>query len=224
MKLCVQWKDCFGKELSYTLHVPVPVADTTEYYADSGLRKGIALTRYVDMLNAYCLDDDPDVDMTSSSAEANQKALTKHQTWHDKFKALQSWLLNEMNATGDDSIFGKDKSNNSIKDTIVQIIGLEKKEIQKYTKQCQNSNYCRKLRSRKRMLPHAGDANSFKCPILMEIMKDPVIAADGFSYERAAITKWLSTNKNSPMTGLPLPHLQLISNQTLKSAIAELHK
>merc|ERR1711898_58181 len=146
--------------------------------------------------------------------------------------ALQAWLRSEMDATGDNSIFGKDKCNNSIKDTIVQIIGLEKKEIAKYKKECTNETYCRKLRSRVGAQGSqrsgsgsgSGGANSFRCPILMEIMKDPVIAADGFSYERSAITKWLTTNNNSPMTGLPLAHSQLIPNQTLKSAIAELEK
>ena len=30
--------------------------------------------------------------------------------------------------------------------------------------------------------------NEFLCPIAQELMEDPVIAADGFSYSRASIT------------------------------------
>ena len=39
------------------------------------------------------------------------------------------------------------------------------------------------------------------CPITRQIMLDPVVAADGHSYERTAIQKWFDTgNTKSPMT------------------------
>ncbi len=41
----------------------------------------------------------------------------------------------------------------------------------------------------------------YVCPIGMEIMKDPVIGSDGQTYEREAITEWLTTRMpRSPMT------------------------
>lgn len=41
------------------------------------------------------------------------------------------------------------------------------------------------------------------CPITSEIMSDPVICEDGFSYERSAITAWFSRDKKtSPMTNM----------------------
>ena len=41
------------------------------------------------------------------------------------------------------------------------------------------------------------------CPITLEIMSDPVVAADGRTYERSAIEDWLSTGKQtSPLTNL----------------------
>ncbi|CAI5470619.1 unnamed protein product [Closterium sp. Yama58-4] len=43
--------------------------------------------------------------------------------------------------------------------------------------------------------------------ITQEIMRDPVITADGHSYERAAIEKWLVHHDTSPMTGKVLPPL-----------------
>ena len=43
--------------------------------------------------------------------------------------------------------------------------------------------------------------DEFLCPITFEIMQDPVVAADGHSYERSAITKWMQTKDNSPRTG-----------------------
>lgn len=57
------------------------------------------------------------------------------------------------------------------------------------------------------------------CPITNEIMVDPVMAADGHSYERSAITTWLTKNNTSPLTREELEHKQVISNRTLKKAI-----
>ena len=49
--------------------------------------------------------------------------------------------------------------------------------------------------------------DSFVCPISYEIMRDPVVTADGLSYERAAIEHWFSTgHRTSPRTNEPLPH------------------
>ena len=61
--------------------------------------------------------------------------------------------------------------------------------------------------------------DEFRCPITHEIMNFPVIAADSFSYEQAAIERWLRERKTSPLTGLALPHHQLLDNLTLKAAI-----
>ncbi|KAL2634080.1 hypothetical protein R1flu_005559 [Riccia fluitans] len=41
--------------------------------------------------------------------------------------------------------------------------------------------------------------------ITQEVMLDPVITADGHSYERAAIERWLQTHDTSPITGEVLP-------------------
>lgn len=62
---------------------------------------------------------------------------------------------------------------------------------------------------------------AFTCPITSELMADPVTTADGFSYEREAIEKWLQDHTISPLTGAPLKHLELIPNMALRSAIQE---
>lgn len=60
----------------------------------------------------------------------------------------------------------------------------------------------------------------FYCPITQEVMKDPVIAADGFTYERSAISSWFQSGKDtSPMTNERLRHMQLITNIILKVLI-----
>ncbi|XP_015571799.1 U-box domain-containing protein 34 isoform X1 [Ricinus communis] len=59
------------------------------------------------------------------------------------------------------------------------------------------------------------------CPILQEIMDDPYIAADGFTYEHRAIKAWLGRHNVSPVTKLRLQHSMLTPNHTLRSAIQE---
>lgn len=58
--------------------------------------------------------------------------------------------------------------------------------------------------------------------VLQEFFRDPVIAADDRTYERYAITDWLSKHDTSPMTNLPLAHRQLSANTSLKAAMQEL--
>ncbi|CAA0412230.1 unnamed protein product [Arabidopsis thaliana] len=73
-----------------------------------------------------------------------------------------------------------------------------------------------------------GDPNDipsvFMCPILQEVMKNPHVAADGFSYELEAIQEWLSMGHDtSPMTNLRLDYQMLTPNHTLRSLIQDWH-
>uniref|UniRef100_A0A803LCJ3 RING-type E3 ubiquitin transferase n=1 Tax=Chenopodium quinoa TaxID=63459 RepID=A0A803LCJ3_CHEQI len=62
----------------------------------------------------------------------------------------------------------------------------------------------------------------FLCPILQEIMCDPQVAADGFTYEGEAIREWLENGREtSPMTNLRLDHLHLTPNNSLRLAAQE---
>ncbi|KAI3436919.1 uncharacterized protein J3R85_005961 [Psidium guajava] len=62
----------------------------------------------------------------------------------------------------------------------------------------------------------------FICPIYQEIMQDPHVAADGFTYEAEAIRGWFTSGHDtSPMTNLQLANLHLVPNQTLRSAIQD---
>ena len=54
-------------------------------------------------------------------------------------------------------------------------------------------------------------------------MLDPVIAADGHSYERKALQGWLTQNDTSPVTGLPLTHKRITENVLIRNAIGR-HK
>ncbi|KAG0554371.1 hypothetical protein KC19_12G086000 [Ceratodon purpureus] len=64
--------------------------------------------------------------------------------------------------------------------------------------------------------------DDFKCPISLDLMRDPVIIATGQTYERSCIQKWLDSGKRTcPKTGLSLPHTNLTPNHVLRSVIAE---
>ncbi|KAI3703195.1 hypothetical protein L1987_73099 [Smallanthus sonchifolius] len=70
---------------------------------------------------------------------------------------------------------------------------------------------------RQSQIPHY-----FICPIFQEIMQDPVVAADGFTYETEALRGWLDSGHNtSPMTNLELANSNLVPNHALRSAIQE---
>lgn len=53
------------------------------------------------------------------------------------------------------------------------------------------------------------------CPITGEKMREPVVAADGHSYERRAIARWLQQSNKSPLTGEILRHKELVTNYSL---------
>ncbi|KAL3535581.1 hypothetical protein ACH5RR_004042 [Cinchona calisaya] len=61
----------------------------------------------------------------------------------------------------------------------------------------------------------------YYCPILQEIMDDPHIAADGFTYEHIAIKTWLDRHHVSPVTKVRLQTKMLTPNHILHSAIQE---
>ena len=61
----------------------------------------------------------------------------------------------------------------------------------------------------------------FKCPIKMSTMKEPVVAADGYTYEKSAIEEWFAHKLTSPLNGESLTSSSLIPNYNLRSQIQE---
>jgi len=57
------------------------------------------------------------------------------------------------------------------------------------------------------------------CPITMQPMKDPVVAADGQTYERSAIELWLKDNSTSPLTGEVMAHKAVTCNYSLRDIL-----
>jgi hypothetical protein len=58
------------------------------------------------------------------------------------------------------------------------------------------------------------------CPLTLETMRDPVVAADGNTYERAAIAAVLAgDDPRSPLTRAPLAHGVLVPNNELRRRV-----
>eukprot|EP00210_Caulerpa_lentillifera_P006947 g6642.t1 len=64
--------------------------------------------------------------------------------------------------------------------------------------------------------------DSIHCPITFEVMKDPVIAADGHTYERRAIEQWLRQKKESPVTRQPISSNLLTPNLVIKHVVNQI--
>jgi len=58
------------------------------------------------------------------------------------------------------------------------------------------------------------------CPITRQIMREPVVAADGVSYDRPALVRWLRHHSSvSPITRQPLSAEELYPNRGLAELI-----
>jgi hypothetical protein len=83
----------------------------------------------------------------------------------------------------------------------------------------------------------SGPPNELLCPITSDIMVDPVVAADGYSYERQAIEEWFrqfhvihrhgggaaAALPRSPTTNKVLTDTKLIPNHNLRSLCRQWH-
>lgn len=56
------------------------------------------------------------------------------------------------------------------------------------------------------------------CSITLDVMNNPVVAADGYTYERSAIERWVAAKLCSPMTNEPMGP-QLVPNLALRNVI-----
>ncbi len=54
---------------------------------------------------------------------------------------------------------------------------------------------------------------------MQEVMADPVLCADGHTYERAAIAPWLTAHGTSPTTGERVQEHGLTPNHALRNLI-----
>jgi len=80
-------------------------------------------------------------------------------------------------------------------------------------------NIIKKKNTKSEQQPVESILQSLKCPISYEIMSDPVITSDGFTYERSSIERWFIDHNTSPMTNKILVNKLLIPNIILRNLI-----
>ncbi|KAJ4875838.1 putative U-box domain-containing protein 53 [Raphanus sativus] len=61
----------------------------------------------------------------------------------------------------------------------------------------------------------------FLCPLLKDVMSEPCVASDGYTYDRRAIEEWMEDRRTSPVTNLPLQNTNLLPNHSVYAAIVE---
>lgn len=208
INITTKYCDMAGKARTDTQRVSLGGGDT-------GVRKAIALVRYVDLQATYVAEDDGEAEGVSEKQIA--ACVRKHEGWVHKFAAHREWLTKEMEACGDNSLDIEHGSNKNVLQTIEQIVELEAKEIAVLQKQ----KVVAKVAAAE---PPAGTPIEYVCPITSSLMVDPVIAMDGHTYEHSAITRWFKEHMQrvtSPMTNLPLPSQMLVPNVSLRKLIQD---
>ncbi|PON79009.1 Beta-catenin [Parasponia andersonii] len=64
--------------------------------------------------------------------------------------------------------------------------------------------------------------DEFRCPISLDLMRDPVIVASGHTYDRNSIAQWINSGHHTcPKSGQRLIHMALIPNYALKSLMEQ---
>ncbi|KAL5553304.1 hypothetical protein UlMin_040705 [Ulmus minor] len=84
-----------------------------------------------------------------------------------------------------------------------------------------------KEEQRQKMEVNGGDLeltipNHFRCPISLDLMKDPVTLSTGITYDRSSIETWIeSGNVTCPITNQVLRSLEPIPNHTIRKMIQD---
>ena len=69
--------------------------------------------------------------------------------------------------------------------------------------------------------PHRALPEAYYCPITCDLIHEPVIDPEGYTYEKAAAYNWIRTNRNSPLTRTKLAIKDLRANNALHDLIDE---
>lgn len=238
--LHVSWTDLRGVQHRCDQALAVPPARGLAAASDGcdpGLRKAVALSEYVRCLTQYVLGAaapaprEPPAASDACGADVRAELLRLNvdglvaldaaalpagtpstiRTHHGAaaaFRRLGAYLQAELALCGDASLEG---DNQNVLQTVTQVAAVEAGELR--------AELLRLATADRAGAP--GAPRGFVCPITLVLMADPVMAADGHSYERAAITAWLAGHDTSPATNLPLEHKRLVDNHALRTSIAE---
>ncbi|XP_037552630.1 WD repeat, SAM and U-box domain-containing protein 1 isoform X2 [Nematolebias whitei] len=186
--------------------------------ATGSMDKSVNIWRLEDSCSGHGGKSLPAEDFAQTSSEGKTSARRSKllvADWSEE--DVSEWLVEE----GLQGLVDRFKANNMdgtellrlTKETLASELGIESVGLR--------GKLLRKVEELRSAAVCSGVPDEFLCPITRELMREPVIAADGYSYEREAIESWINTkNRSSPMTNLPLLTTLLTPNHTLKMAIS----
>ncbi|XAR65959.1 Ubiquitin--protein ligase [Bertholletia excelsa] len=112
--------------------------------------------------------------------------------------------------------------------SLMSLVSLSKSTIFNEEENEENHEDSRQRLASSRHLDHFSSCQSmvfntpdeFRCPISLDLMRDPVIVSSGHTYDRNSIAQWINSGHHTcPKSGQRLIHMALIPNYALKSLI-----
>ncbi|CAF0859423.1 unnamed protein product [Didymodactylos carnosus] len=97
----------------------------------------------------------------------------------------------------------------------------EKKDLVQIT-DAEQAAYEKTIQQNLQQMSTQNLTNCITCCISKEILRDPVVAADGFTYEREEILEWFKVSNRSPMTNEELENLDVKPNHAIKQILSAL--
>eukprot|EP00036_Acanthoecidae_sp_10tr_P023279 CAMPEP_0206328954 /NCGR_PEP_ID=MMETSP0106_2-20121207/22944_1 /ASSEMBLY_ACC=CAM_ASM_000206 /TAXON_ID=81532 /ORGANISM="Acanthoeca-like sp., Strain 10tr" /LENGTH=763 /DNA_ID=CAMNT_0053761647 /DNA_START=11 /DNA_END=2297 /DNA_ORIENTATION=+ len=214
------WKSMDRKAAKHAATVDVDAPPP----APVAIRKAVAVVGYVDIQSDYVLVDDEE-----GATAPPRERLARHLEWSRKVEACRDHLFAELRACGDTTVEAADGSNSNVRQTLDQMLTFEKDAAAEIEKKLKPPPKGKKGKAKGKAKAISSDEvpNEYLCPITHEVMQDPVMVADGHTYERDAIAQWIQDRGGivgvvaSPMTGKMLKSLTLTPNLALRKLIAD---
>jgi hypothetical protein len=126
-----------------------------------GLRKAVAVVKYVDMLGQYVTSD------AAEKASTTEEELAVHVEFHEKFTRLKSFLTEQLTLCDDESL---NSYNSNVLQTVEQVIQLTSSEITKGVSGS-GSGTSKAMEAAKPALATLGQhlPSGMACPITLEV-------------------------------------------------------
>jgi len=255
--LTVTWQDPSGEPHSLRIPLLLPArlqpssssssssGGRLSWQCDSGLRKGLVLAEYVSFLTDYAHTAESSMksaDVPASPALeklllSGPEAFLEHpealpagtppalavaiKTAREASR-LRALLVSELASVGDESLLSG--VNGGLLRTLDQVLLLETQTVR---------DGVQALRDALPAIAQEGEEEvprGLQCPLSLSVLRDPVTAADGHTYERALLQQWMDDSQArgapllSPLTNLPLAHPNLVPNHALKMLLQEHHQ
>ncbi|XP_021716169.1 U-box domain-containing protein 13-like [Chenopodium quinoa] len=172
---------------------------------------------YEDLLSLYSISSDTAMDPDVMKRVAEKLQLTRIDDL-----TQESVVLTEMvSATDGDADERIEKMCNLLK-KIKDFVQTENPDLGTSAGEKNLSSSCSAQTSTDGSPKSVVIPDDFRCPISLELMKDPVIVSTGQTYERSCIEKWIGAGHNTcPKTQQSLQNSSLTPNYVLRSLIAQ---